>query len=105
MRYDVFASRARACFGCCDVATARTCWPRPTGCADSLGEQDSVQDEHGEYGEHEYGEQEEHEHDKHEHHGHGEHGQSAAHTHDEHEQHRKRAERPSGRARDARRIS
>jgi hypothetical protein len=102
LRYDVFASRARACFECCDVATARTCWPRPTGCADSLSEQDSVHDEHGEYGEHEYGEQEEHEH---EHHGHGEHGQSAAHTHDEHEQHRKRAERPSGRAHDARRIS
>ena len=87
-----------------DAATARTCWLRSMGCADSLSEH-----EHGEYGEHDNSEHEEHaehEHGKHEHgHEHGEHGQSAAHQHGEHEQHTERAEHPSGRARHARGIS
>ena len=87
-----------------DAATARTCWPRPMGYTESLREQGPVH-EH-EYGEHDNGEHEEHEHGEHEHgHEHGEHGQSASHQHGEHEQHKKRAEHPSGRARDARRIS
>ena len=90
-----------------DAATARTCWPRPIESASSLSEQGPVHEhEHGEYGEHDNGEHEEHEHGEHEHgHEHGEHGQSASHQHGEHEQHKKRAEHPSGRARDARRIS
>ena len=106
----IFASRARRVFdagGGDDAATARTCWPRSMGCADSLSEQGAVHEhEHGEYGEHDNGEHEAHEHGKQEHgHEHGEHGQSASHQHDEHEQHKKQAEHPSGGAHDAGRIS
>ena len=92
--HPIFASRARRVFDAGDAATARTCWARSMGCADSLSEQDPVHEhEHGEYGEHDNDEHEEHEHDKQEHwHEHREHGQSASHQHDEHEQHKTRGE-------------
>ena len=89
---------ARRVWDAGDPATARTCWPRPMGCAESLGEQEPVHEhehEH-EYDEYDNGEHEDHEHGKHGH-GHGHelhelHGQPAAHQHDEHEQHKTRGE-------------
>ena len=86
-----------------DAATTRTCWHRPTGCAESPSDQARVHEhEHGEYGQHDNGGHEEHgehEHEEHEHEHRHEHRQSAAHQHDEHEQHKERAEYQSIRAR------